>query len=492
MIAQNRLHQFTLRAGATFLILLSLCAALPIHPQGPFDARDYSVIPGIRLEFPGHLAMVEPLMAPLHILAGAPDYRLACLSTLIWVVIAAAAWRFLGVFQTQQPSSLGIRILRAAATAGISLSVILLWFCFTLAVRIPGWRLVVDDPHTLVADLHSHTFGSHDGLVSGPESLANHAAAGFNVVAISEHGYPAGAFNTERDKLNPPASTPGVITGQEFLFSRSGGHWLALGLKSDYQNHLNRHHKDFPSCFIDYIHQNQHGAMIAMGYKLRPDEAQMLADAGIDGFEIANFGHPNLPSDVREAIVNVARERGVALVASSDWHGWGGVSRTWTVIRNPASPKGTQISKSDQVIQKLRERGTSDVIPVVAGYLGPPSIWRVVFSPFTETFRYAAELSLARVISWWVWMVVLLGFTQGLTRIGLNSSRVLISLLLTTSGSSLLGFGLKLISLKPDGLNLSQYPQFVGKWALLLSGLALAAAAWFGLNCWRVRLRPKK
>ena len=53
-------------------------------------------------------------------------------------------------------------------------------------------------------------------------------------------------------------------------------------------------------------------------------------------------------------------------------------------------------------------------------------------------------------------MLLLLGFTQGLSRVGLNPGQALASLLLTTSGLGLFGFGLKLISLKPDGLNLSQ------------------------------------
>ena len=89
-------------------------------------------------------------------------------------------------------------------------------------------------------------------------------------------------------------------------------------------------------------------------------------------------------------------------------------------------------------------------------------------------------------------MLLLLGFTQGLSRVGLNSGQALASLLLTTSGLGLFGFGLKLISLKPDGLNLSQYPQFIGKWAILLSGLALAAAAWVGLSYGLTRVRRKR
>ena len=46
-----------------------------------------------------------------------------------------------------------------------SLTLVLLIFFFVMA-RIPGWRLVVDDPDLIVADLHSHTTKSHDGLVS--------------------------------------------------------------------------------------------------------------------------------------------------------------------------------------------------------------------------------------------------------------------------------------------------------------------------------------
>ncbi|MEI6655510.1 MAG: PHP domain-containing protein [Verrucomicrobiota bacterium] len=491
MNAATTSRRFVLGATGIGLLALSLCALLPINPQGPFDARDNTRLPGMRLETSASAAFIEPLAAPLRIVAGAPDFRLATLSCLVWVICGAALWRAGSDLRTQRPGSIRTRILRAATTAGQAGGVLALWIAFGVTVRLPGWRLVVDDPHALIVDLHSHTYGSHDAFVSGPTNLAWHAAAGCNGVAITEHGDPAAAFATDLYANTATGSSPAVIPGLELAVLTRGQHLLALGLQPDYQTPPGRMAQDFPARYMTYIHSAQHGAVIAMGYKLHPEDASVLADAGVDAFEFTNQGHPNVSNAVRKAMLEVAAKRGIPLVASSDWHGYGGILRTWTVIRTSAvaatlSPQ----QKSMRVVEKLRERATADIIPVVAGSIGPPSRIRAVFSPFAEVLRYAAELSLAQVLAWWVWAAILLGITQLLGRVGLPARQVLPALLLGVLAGGLLWAGLALVAVNPNGLIASGFPRHIGTYTLLLGSLALIAGGWTGRCAWLERRRP--
>ena len=69
------------------LITLTALSCLPFAPQGPFDARDYTRVAGMRLEQHPWVALIEPLTAPIQVVAGAPDFRVAgacCLYGYFW------------------------------------------------------------------------------------------------------------------------------------------------------------------------------------------------------------------------------------------------------------------------------------------------------------------------------------------------------------------------------------------------------------------------
>jgi hypothetical protein len=170
-----------------------------------------------------------------------------------------------------------------------------------------------------------------------------------------------------------------------------------------------------------------------------------MADAGVDGFEIVNCGHPGLRPDLHRKLVDISRSRGLALVATTDWHGWSGLTRGWTVIRVPGASSLSHRQLADAAIMKLRERSGADIIPVVAGTMGPPSLMRAIFSPFAETVRYALELSPARVLSWWIWVWALFAFWVFIRGTGLRPGSVLLALLVGGVGLGLVFTGLSLM-----------------------------------------------
>ncbi|MHC4251702.1 MAG: PHP domain-containing protein, partial [Planctomycetota bacterium] len=385
------------------LVVLTIMAVLPFAPEGPFDPRDWSPIHDMRLEFSASGALVEPLASLGHAVAGAPDIRVAALSMLVWVLVMGTAVSLV-VALSRGRAPLAVT-LRTLGGAGAWLGVFLVWVGFSLLVRLPSWRLAGGSDDVVIADLQSHTFASHDGLVSARESLAWHAARGYDVVAVTEHSDPAGAFEAEALAEMRHIGT-GVIPGVERR-EPGGGYLLGVGLDGTKRPPAMSGSAAGAAAFAEGVRSGHGGATLALAWKLSPEGVRRLAEAGIDGFEIANAGHPDISNDVRAAILEEARARGLVLVASTDWHGWGGFARTWTAVRVPGAPDMTPAEKAKAVVKALRERRAGDVTPVVAGHMGPASTARAVFAPFAELARYAMELTPLRVLAWWVWTAAL-------------------------------------------------------------------------------------
>jgi hypothetical protein len=403
---------------------LTLIAALPLDLLGPFDARDYTPLSGMSIQQPTWCAIFEPLAAPWHILSGSPDFRLAIRVTFIWIVLGATAGSHFCQLRTHPNQPVKARLIRAGKMAAAAGTVFFLWSIFSMMLPLPGWRLTVADPNAIVADLQSHTFRSHDGLVSARQNLDWHAAGGFTVAAVTDHKRPAGGLAAARYASTAPGPIPGVIPGIE-VSNRQRGYLIGLGIQPDQAPLKNTkgRDRDFTARYVWYIRTIHQGAVIGMAYRVNATAIAKMAAAGVDGFEIANFGHPDTPAEVRQAILDEARARGLVLVASSDWHGWGSLSRTWTVVRHPEGATLTPQQQAEWVVQKIRNRDAADIVPVVAGYLGPPSWARAVFTPVVETVRYAAELSAVRVLSWWIWAGLMVAVVSMLVRHGLHPGR---------------------------------------------------------------------
>jgi hypothetical protein len=475
---------------AVVLAILTILSCLPYTPQGPFDARDYTRITGMRVEQHQWAGLIEPLGAPFQIVAGAPDFRVAGVCSVIWVLLGAGALGIFAGFRSQSKRTLLGIVLKGIWWAFVAASTLMLVIFLFVAARIPGWRLVVDNPDLIVADLHSHTVKSYDGLVSMQTNLNWHASCGYNLVGLTEHNQ---LFSHESEM--PAGSSldllPAVISGLEV---HSGPRAMVLGLCRDPDIQLTEPAtdklQDPTSWFSRQIHGDGAGAVIVVTLNdLTTDDVAQLADGGVDGFEIVNCGHPNLRSDLRQEVLNTCRSRGLVLVASSDWHGWGGMTRTWTVIRAPGASALSRTQRADLAIRKLRERNPVDVIPVVVGYMGEPSMMRAIFSPVAETLRYAQELSPVRVMSWWFWGWAVFVLWALLRRTGAHPGRVLLALLIGGTGLGLIVSGVSLIGQGAGGA--ASYSVHIGLMALSAGAAAFLAALIEGLVIVRKRRYQK-
>jgi hypothetical protein len=332
--------------------------------------------------------------------------------------------------------ALGRRLLASALRTAEGVGILGLYVLFVCLVPLPGHSLVVTDPNAIVADLHSHTLLSHDAIVSQRENLAYHRERGYAVVGITDHH--SGIWQT-RAFARAEVPAPEIVRGVELRIWGADlrrGYLLALGLQQDlpftYQNY-DLLTDDGIREFIAFVKNVHGGAVVAMYVNLSANDVERLAAEGVDGFEIANFGHPELTPDTRKALLAVQASRGSALLANSDWHGFSGFARTWTVVR-PANAAG---SPGERVVGALRARNPESIVPIVSQMIVAPSPLRSIFAPVAETVRYAAELSPARLMSWWGWTMIPVWMGARLRRAGVSPGRCFLAAGLLVLGGPL-------------------------------------------------------
>src|SRR6476661_5786635 len=71
------------------ILATAVGAATSFRGLAPIDARTGQSVPGLdaRFEFPGIGVALEPLMAPAHVILGAPNYRVCALSLGLWLLV---------------------------------------------------------------------------------------------------------------------------------------------------------------------------------------------------------------------------------------------------------------------------------------------------------------------------------------------------------------------------------------------------------------------
>jgi hypothetical protein len=470
--------------GVATLVFLTVLAALPINVVGPFDARTYEPVTGVRVDYSSVGAALEPMMALAHIIAGGPDVRAAAISIPIWIVVLAtctaairqlyqsrwrASWRTLG---------------HSAAAAGRGLFFLTIYCFFILLVRVPNWRATALDSNLVLADLHAHTFGSHDGLISARDNLRWQAQRGCSVVGIVEHDSPQGSLEAARLSASD-ASLPPVLAGVE-INQVKVGYLAAIALPERFEQH------PLAQCrgsFIPWFHQNCRGVVLALRYHLKPNEVEHYVESGIDGFDIASDGHPDSAAPVQQLVLAAGRVHHLPLVAWTDWHGVSGILRTWTAFRVPNAARLPRPARAAAVLDALRRHDCANIIPLVVGRMRQVSLAEAILAPFTETVRYAIGLSPLRVLAWWVWGMALFLTATALLRLGVSPAPLILAVALVAMGVAISVQALRLIIAHLSGQAPFVFQFRVGLAAL---GAGIAAAVSGALSGWGAVARRQR
>ena len=380
-------------------------------------------------------SVIEPFSAVFHMILGAPNYQIAIISSACWLFAGSATVAFIAQWRRPQKKHY-VKIFHILTFAWGSVILFTWYLVFALLVPLPSSSLVLKDPAAIVADLHSHTVASHDAIISEQQSLAIYRDRGYGVVAWTEH-YPAPWRSTISAADRTKDTSPKIIPGVEISISIDDRNYHLLLLKIGPEVPLETWVPKLIDdralrSFTAMIHA-AHGVVVAVNFKLNEKDIDRLVADGVDAFEIANLGHPWISPALHAAMIKAQNSHGIGLIAASDWHGWSGFFRTWTVVtsadpnRNPA----------DEVVDALWRHDAERIVPVVSQVFYTPSILRSIFSPFAEAVRYGGELQPFQLGSWWIWTLSLIWLAGRVRRARLSPARIFLMVI-----SLMLGLGI--------------------------------------------------
>jgi hypothetical protein len=336
--------------------LLALAVALP--PRSPVaSALTGESLPGVTLVLsPAYLALapvfgvwdaltVLSITQHLGVLGG------MVLVFLVWRFLRRRAGRFRGLFA---------RTFAEAALVVAFIAAVLGFYAVGALVSRPMARLVVADPDVVVVDFHSHTLSSHDGREGFNEehNRAWHEAAGFHVAYITDHDSVRLALKAAA--ANPSRAGEGtiVLPGREVMLRRQ--HVAVLGTRDP-----------------RVIMASTNDGTTLVGPDGRcpewpvlvhtiPEDLSLVplpecADGagGVHAIELLDGAPRGLGQSDRERdrIVRIADSLDIALVSSSNLHGWGRTASGWSLLRIPGWREMTPEEVGSRIEETIRAEG---------------------------------------------------------------------------------------------------------------------------------------
>jgi len=272
----------------------------------------------------------------------------------------------------------------------------------------PMARLVVDDPDVVVVDFHSHTLSSHDGrkTFTAERNRAWHRDAGFDVAYITDHDSIRAAI--EAESRNPALAGEGtvILPGREVVYA--GQHVAVLGrVDPRLGPEAGAGDAEDPAApcagwpvLIQTIPNNL--------ANLPPAECTDVG-GGVRAIELVDGAPRGLAQGERERtrILHLADSLDIAIVASSNLHGWGRTAPGWSLLRIP----GWRAMSPEQVgagIEDALRRGGREAVEVVTVRRPgrPLEGIGVAALPFVTAVDFVAGRSRAERLSWLAWIAL--------------------------------------------------------------------------------------
>jgi len=386
------------------LLALSLPARTPV-----VSAVTGEVLPGVGLRHSVGYLLIAPV-------TGLMDYASMLtipqhLAGIFAVFSAFVVWR---VLRRRQKRGTGTRLL-VETGAGLVLALALLAFYAVGAlVPRPMAALHVEDPDVVIVDFHSHTGASHDvwARFSVAKNRAWHRGAGYHVAYISDHDSIAPALRAA--EANPARAGDGTVLlpGREVRYV--GQHIAVLGTRDpraaledpELDGH-SRQCRGWP-VLIQTIPNDLS--------RMRPPGCDARG-GGVDAIELMD-GDPRglAQSDrERERILALADSLDIALVASSNVHGWGSTAVAWSLVRIPGWRDMTPSDVGDTIEDLIRSKRRRAVEVVTYRRLADPEEGLdVAAAPVMLPMHFLANRSRLERLSWIVWILMGIAFSAKL------------------------------------------------------------------------------
>jgi hypothetical protein len=392
------------------LLLLSTALWLP-HPPWIEDALRQAPAAGFGIHLPLARILFEPFLGPLLFFSRADDTLSLVLWLLVWIMAAILLAHILKARKT------GLPLLKAIAT-GLCKGVFWLPVAFVLVLAVlliflfspfPSSTIAHQQADVVLVNLHSHTFNSHDGLISPLRLFHWHRRNGFDAFFITEHNNHRAALEmVEEQRAGHIPAEPLILAGEEYSGSN---HLLLLGLTRDFRS------KDYTDqAAIDSAHAQ--GGVALLPHWFAPHRnTRPLAEyisMGIDGFEIANQAEGiYYPERYIRQLRQAAAQTGLLLTGNADYHGYGPACFAWNAFHLPGWRQLGQAARAQALLDLLHSHDQSRLQVLLYRDRSPIATGMAWLSPFITLLDYYRSLRPAQILSWLIW----LGFGMLLLRL---------------------------------------------------------------------------
>lgn len=395
--ARRAIHP-TLLAGA-----LTACLALgALFARGPLvNGVTGEDVVGARLVRPLGYVLAAPLSNVLDTLALLSTRQHVALLAGLFVLFAL--WRV--VHRRRRQTRLRALAGELLALAPFLAVVFALYAASALLPR-PQARLALSDPEELAVDFHSHTRFSHDGMrwFTVERNRAWHRALGFDVAYVTDHDA-VGAAAEERAG-NPRRAGAGVTLLSGVELRAPGEHPVLLGVTS--ADNAAFQEGELKAGRLPEVRARRAAAVpviFTLPGEVEPGRWPVRPQA----FEIVDptpRGLGQLDRD-RARLVHVADSLGIALVASTNNHGWQAPGVGWNVMRIPGWRALSPAELDRRIRQRLHDGG-----PGVVRVVGRRRVATAASLPGQALTLPAVGWNLLRTLSWperaawvaWIWL----------------------------------------------------------------------------------------
>jgi hypothetical protein len=337
------------------------------------------------------LSPVCGLLDAVTLLGTTQHYALLCT-----VVIAVMAWRA-GRAARGRPRRASREV---AILLGVVPAAILGVYALSLLRPRPALALRVADPDVVVVDFHSHTNFSWDGRASFTVQRNRdwHRAGGWNVAYITDHTTLAGAALGIAE--NPRRAGDDTVLLAAVETRRT--HLVVLGMTPDDWQTLrdgdgeSRVRYSPGHVVIQAIPSDLETIAHPENGRIGPLVAIELSDGDPRGLEQEQRD--------RAALLETADRAGLAVVASSNNHGWTSTPVAWSLLRIPGWRDLTPEALDLEIQNRLRNEGRR-AVRIVERYGADvhASAGGVVATVPLVLWHVLATLTPGERLSWLVW-----------------------------------------------------------------------------------------
>jgi len=379
---------------SVFIIIITLLELLPVGTFGLLNAATYAPLKDFKLVIPSVKYILEPFIGIPVYLSTTHYIRETAVSLFVWGVF------FVILFAIVKKRRRRLPVYLVAYLGAFSIFVVYLLF-----THFPLFKVIPANKAYCLIDPHSHTFYSHDGLVSPGQNIKWHISQGFSGWFVTEHYNIRGGIAEHNLTVWRPYSS---MIGEEVRVKNNPYFFLALGINSS----VSANDITSVTSLADAVHKQGGALALALwwGRGLRGKiNLERYASDGVDAFEIANSGHKQeLTASIRKMAYRVSQRSHIPLLASSDWHGWGNFSYTWTAFKMPGANMCGSYGFQRTIISMLRNKDNGKIIPIIYDY---PHQYRgtarFIFEPFFDFYYYFSTLPVQGYIAWLIWSLFL-------------------------------------------------------------------------------------